>query len=47
MRNKKYRNKKTLALMNNFDYKTFFKDGKLWLGKNPYIKNIEMVCEIH
>lgn len=47
MRNKKFRNKKTLALMNNYDYKTFFKDGKLWLGKNPYISSIEMVCEIH
>ena len=29
-----------------YDYKTFYKHGRIWKGRNPYLERVELLCEL-
>ena len=29
-----------------WDGNTFYKEGKIWEGRNPYIEEVQMVCDV-
>lgn len=29
-----------------YDFKTIYKDGREWKGRNPYIRRVELICQI-